>query len=58
MVVGEGGRVRMRTRKRATDGGEETRDRVGQSDKAERKIKRVGPVGRQWQKFGGSGREI
>lgn len=58
MVVGEGGRVRKRTRKRATDGGEGTRDRVGQSDKGERKIKHVGPAGRRWQKFGGSGREI
>lgn len=58
VVVGEGGRVRKRTRKRATDGGEKTRDRVGLSDKGERKIKHVWLAGRRWQKFGGSGREI
>lgn len=50
--------MRKRTRKRAKDGGERTRDRAGQSDKGERKIKHVGPVGQRWQKFGGSGREI
>lgn len=50
--------MRKRTRKRPTDGGERTRDRVGQSDKGERKIKHVWPAGRLWQKFGGSGREI
>lgn len=41
-VDGGGGRVKKRTKKRETDGGERTRDSVGQSDKRRRRYNKLG----------------